>query len=405
MHTVTVGEINSYIKRRMDTDINLSSVCVRGEISNFKHHYSGHMYMSLKDETGSIKAVMFRSGASNLRFEPRDGMSVLAFGRISVYERDGVYQLYIDRLVPDGIGQLYAAYEQLKARLESEGYFDPSHKKSIPQYPSVIGVVTASTGAAVRDIINVISRRYPLAKICIYPAKVQGEGSAQSVARGIELFNERKEADVIIVGRGGGSIEDLWAFNELIVAMAVYNSDIPIISAVGHETDYTIIDFVADLRAPTPSAAAEICTPDIAEIRDFLELGCMRLKSALTSLVSIKKQKLMSLMSSPVMRDPVSVIQDRSLYLDSVIRELKRAYERAVDNRIAILKECSYRLGALNPVEVLLRGFSVARKKDGTIIKRTEDAKVGEQITLTVTDGNLECIVSGGDIIGTKEEL
>ena len=192
-------------------------------------------------------------------------------------------------------------------------------------------------------------------------------------------------------------------FNELTVAMAVYNSDIPIISAVGHETDYTIIDFVADLRAPTPSAAAEICTPDIAEIRDFLELGCMRLKSALTSLVSIKKQKLMSLMSSPVMRDPVSVIRDRSLYLDSVIRELRRAYERAVDNRIAILKECSYRLGALNPVDVLLRGFSVARKKDGTIIKKTEDAKVGEQITLTVTDGNIECIVSGGDIIGTKE--
>lgn len=394
MHTVTVGEINSYIKRKMDTDINLSSVCVRGEISNFKHHYSGHMYMSLKDDTGSIKAVMFRSGASSLRFEPKDGMSVLAFGRISVYERDGVYQLYIDRLVPDGIGQLYAAYEQLKTRLESEGYFDPAHKKSIPRYPSVIGVVTASTGAAVRDIINVISRRYPLAKIMVYPAKVQGDGSAQSVARGIEFFNERKEADVLIVGRGGGSIDDLWAFNELEVAMAVYNSHIPVISAVGHETDYTIIDFVADMRAPTPSAAAELATPDIDEIRSFLTTGCVRLKGALKSLISIKKQRLMSYIQSPSMRDPMSLVRDRALYLDSVIKELKRAYQKSIDDRISVLRECSLRLNALNPIDVLSRGFSVARKEDGTIIKRTEEAVSGDRITLTVTDGNIECIVS-----------
>ena len=394
MKTITVGELNSYIKHKIEGDINLSSVCIRGEISNFKHHYSGHMYMSLKDSTGSLKAVMFRGDASSLRFEPKDGMSVLAFGRVGVYERDGVYQLYIQTLVPDGIGQLYAAYEQLKASLESRGYFDASRKKPIPRYPESIGVVTASTGAAVRDIINVITRRYPLCRITVYPAKVQGEGSAQSIAQGIEIFNKRKDTDVIIVGRGGGSIEDLWAFNEIVVAEAIYKSEIPVISAVGHETDFTIADFVADMRAPTPSAAAEIATPDMIKIKDFLSVGTVRLKSALSSLSAHKRQKLESLMSSPVMRNPLIITQDRSLMLDECIKSLKDAYTDVLSDKTNTLTGCTLRLSALNPVEVLRRGFAFARKADGTVIRKKSDASVGESITLTVTDGDINCIVN-----------
>lgn len=403
MRIVTVGEVNSYIKRKLDADGNLSSICIRGEISNFKHHYSGHMYLSLKDATGAIKAVMFRQSASNLKFVPKDGMSVLAVGRVSVYERDGVYQLYIDTMIPDGIGQLYAAYEQLKSELDAKGYFDAAHKRPIPKYPSLIGVVTASTGAAIRDIINVISRRYPLCDIKIYPARVQGIGAAESIVRGIEFFNARTDADVLIVGRGGGSIEDLWAFNEREVALAAYNSRIPVISAVGHETDYTIIDFVADMRAPTPSAAAEIATPDITEIRYFLTSGKARLIRALLGLINSKSQSLKRLTSSPVMRNPYKIIEDRAIYLDDIIRRLRSAYELCIDKRIRLVKEYSYKLGALNPVNVLSRGFSVARK-DGQVIKSIGDVKEDDKITLTVSDGDIKCVVRR-DTSGTEENL
>lgn len=392
MRVVSVGELNNYIKRKLDADANLAGICIRGEISNFKHHYSGHMYMSLKDATGALKAVMFRSSASSLKFVPKDGMSVLAVGRVSVYERDGAYQLYIDTMIPDGIGQLYAAYEQLKAELEAKGYFDPSHKKPIPKYPKVIGVVTASTGAAVRDIINVITRRYPPCHIKIYPALVQGIGAAESICKGIRFFNDNTDADVLIVGRGGGSIEDLWAFNEREVALEVFNSRIPVISAVGHETDFTIIDFVADLRAPTPSAAAELATPDAGEIKAFLTSCNMRLASALSTLVSSKRQRIELCMTSRVMKNPLFMTEAKTQYLDELMQDLKTAYTRRIEALSARLGETSYKLGALNPVNVLMRGYSVA-KKDGRVMKQKSDFESGGGFTLTVTDGDIDCIV------------
>jgi len=392
MKIITVGEINSYIKRSLESDSLLQSVCIRGELSNFKHHYSGHMYMSLKDDTGAIKAVMFRQSAMTLKFVPKDGMSVLAVGRIGVYERDGVYQLYIDTMIPDGIGQLYAAFEQLKAELELKGYFDSSHKKPIPRYPRVIGVVTASTGAAVRDIINVITRRYPLCDIRIYPALVQGAGAAQSICEGIEYFNEIDGADVLIVGRGGGSIEDLWAFNERVVANAVYDSKIPVISAVGHETDFTIIDFVADLRAPTPSAAAELATPDLHEIYAFLKNSGSRLIRSLSNLADKKRRELMMCMSSPVMKNPMTLIERRMQMTDEALNSLTEAYAKQTEKKFNALKECSYKLGALNPINVLGRGYAAVRFGD-KLVKKTSDVKKDDEITVTVTDGDINCVV------------
>ena len=318
-------------------------------------------------------------------------MSILAVGRVSVFERDGVYQLYIDTMIPDGVGALYAAYEQLKAELEQKGYFDESHKKPIPAFPQRIGVVTASTGAAVRDIINVISRRYPMCHIRIYPALVQGVGAKESICKGIEYFNEISGADVLIVGRGGGSIEDLWAFDEREVALAIFNSKIPVISAVGHETDFTIADFVADLRAPTPSAAAELATPDIEELRAFLNTSKQRLTSALSSLADAKEQRLKLAMASKVMKNPATLTEDRMIALDNVTEKLADAYGDILRNLTVKLGEYSYKLEALNPVNVLLRGYSVAKGKNG-LIKKKSDIGKGEEFTLTVSDGDIECI-------------
>ena len=269
-NTLTVSQVNTYLKGLIEDDVLMSSVWVKGEISNFKHHSSGHMYMTLKDSGGTLKAVMFKGNTFRLKFMPEDGMMVLAHGRISVYEQGGQYQLYIDALEPDGVGALYIAYEQLKKRLETEGYFDESHKKEIPLLPKKVAVITSPTGAAVRDIINVMSRRCPICDICVYPVLVQGEGAAEDIAKAIEMVNANGDCDTIIAGRGGGSIEDLWAFNEEVVARAIYNSSVPVISAVGHETDFTIADFVSDLRAPTPSAAAELATPSVVDIKGYI---------------------------------------------------------------------------------------------------------------------------------------
>ncbi len=392
MRIATVSEVNSYIKRKIDSDAKLQVLCVRGEISNFKHHYSGHMYMSLKDSTSSIKAVMFRQSASSLKFVPKDGMSVLAVGRISVFERDGAYQLYIDTLVPDGVGALYAAYEQLKDELKAGGYFDESHKKPIPQFPKVIGVVTASTGAAVRDIINVIKRRYPICDIKIYPTLVQGVGAGASICEAIEYFNANTDADVLIVGRGGGSIEDLWAFNEREVALCVYNSRIPVISAVGHETDYTIIDFVSDLRAPTPSAAAELATPDITKLRTFLMESKPRMVRALSSLVSSKRRQLEVCMASSVMKNPGYMIDVKAQMLDGAVKDLKNAYEKNIESRLAKLREFSYKLTALNPVATLSRGFAKVTNA-GALVKSISDVKPNDEISVTVADGDINCMV------------
>ncbi|MBR4173565.1 MAG: exodeoxyribonuclease VII large subunit, partial [Clostridia bacterium] len=276
----TVSQLNSYMKRLIESQEPISDIWIKGEISNFKEHYSGHLYITLKDDGGVLKAVMFKSAAQNLTFKPEDGMRVLARGRVGVYEQSGTYQLYINEMTPDGVGELYIAYEKLKKRLQEEGLFDDSHKKPIPKYPERVGVVTATTGAAVRDIINVITRRYPYCEIIIYPSLVQGAGAKENIVEAIEYFNENNLCDTLIVGRGGGSIEDLWAFNEEIVARAIYASKIPIISAVGHETDFTIADFVADLRAPTPSAAAEIAVPSQIELAAAISGMESRIKTA-----------------------------------------------------------------------------------------------------------------------------
>ena len=387
----TVSQINGYVKKILDHNIILNNVWIKGEISNFKHHYSGHLYITLKDEGGVLKAVMFRSSAQTLNFEPSDGMKVLARGRISVYEAGGAYQLYIEEMIPDGVGELYIAYEQLKKQLEEEGLFAPEHKKPIPQFPKRVGVVTASTGAAVRDIINVITRRYPMAEIVIYPAQVQGTGAAQSVVRAIEYFNATKEVDTLIVGRGGGSIEDLWAFNEEITARAIYASEIPIISAVGHETDFTIADFVADLRAPTPSAAAEIAVPSMIELRNRINTDRNRISQNVVG--RIESSRL--LLKRFKMRTPKDRIDDYNLKLDSLLKSMGNSLKMKTMTLRKQFSEQTAKLDALSPLQTLSRGYSIPTTEDGTVIRSAEEMKKGMEFTLRLKDGSRECIVKG----------
>lgn len=381
----TVSQINEYIKQILDKNVILNNVWVKGELSNFKLHYSGHIYTTLKDEGGVLKAVMFKSAASRLAFAPQDGMKVVARGRVGVYENGGVYQLYIEEMIPDGVGELFIAYEQLKAKLQSEGLFDERYKKPIPRFPSRVGVITAPTGAAVRDIINVITRRYPLAQITLYPAQVQGTGSAQSVAAGIEYFNETNSVDTIIAGRGGGSIEDLWAFNEEIVARAIFNSKIPIISAVGHETDFTIADFVADLRAPTPSAAAEIAVPSIAELAAAIESDKSRLMQAQISRLRNLQLKINSLK----LKTPQEIINDNSQRLDNLTHRMENSFKLTLMQKKKLLGEQSGKLNALSPLNTLSRGYAIPVKEDGTVIRSVGDTKKGDEFTLKLKDGDI----------------
>lgn len=387
----TVSQINGYVKKILDHNIILNNVWIKGEISNFKHHYSGHLYITLKDEGGVLKAVMFRSSAQSLTFEPSDGMKVLARGRISVYEAGGAYQLYIEEMIPDGVGELYIAYEQLKKQLAEEGLFDEVHKKPIPQFPKRVGVVTASTGAAVRDIINVITRRYPMAEIVIYPAQVQGTGAAQSVVRAIEYFNATKEVDTLIVGRGGGSIEDLWAFNEEITARAIYASQIPIISAVGHETDFTIADFVADLRAPTPSAAAEIAVPSMIELRNRINIDQNRISQNVVG--RIESSRL--LLKRFKMKTPKDRIDDYNLKLDSLLKSMENSLKMKTMTLKRQFAEQTAKLDALSPLQTLSRGYSIPTTEDGTVIRSAEEMKKGMEFTLRLKDGSRECVVKG----------
>lgn len=387
----TVSQINGYVKKILDHNIILNNVWIKGEISNFKHHYSGHLYITLKDEGGVLKAVMFRSSAQSLAFEPSDGMKVLARGRISVYEASGSYQLYIEEMIPDGVGDLYIAYEKLKKQLEEEGLFSAEHKKPIPQFPKKVGVVTASTGAAVRDIINVITRRYPMAEIVIYPAQVQGTGAAQSVVRAIEYFNATKEVDTLIVGRGGGSIEDLWAFNEEITARAIFASEIPVISAVGHETDFTIADFVADMRAPTPSAAAEIAVPSMLELRNRVSTNENRILQNITK--RIENSRL--LLTRFKMRTPKEKIDDYNLKIDSLVKTMASSVKMQTISLRRTLAEQAAKLDALSPLQTLSRGYSIPTAEDGTVIRSVNDMKTGTEFTLRMKDGSRECIVKG----------
>ncbi len=385
----TVSQINGYIKKILDKNIILNNVWVKGELSNFKLHYSGHIYTTLKDEGGVLKAVMFRGAASSLAFTPQDGMKVLARGKVGVYENGGVYQLYIEEMIPDGVGELYIAYEQLKAKLQSEGLFDEKHKKPIPKFPSAIGVITASTGAAVRDIINVITRRYPMAEIVLFPAQVQGTGAAQSVVSGIQYFNDTNSVDTIIAGRGGGSIEDLWAFNEEIVARAIFASKIPIISAVGHETDFTIADFVADLRAPTPSAAAEIAVPSALELMSSLNMQRSRLTQAQVARIRNLQLKISSLK----LKTPQEIINDNAQKLDNLFRRAESSFHLALVGHRKSLGELAGKLDALSPLNTLSRGYSIPVKRDGTVIRSSHELNGGDEFTLKLRDGDVECSV------------
>lgn len=391
MAVITVSQLNNYMKRYIDNNVHLAKLWVKGELSNFKRHYTGHIYMTLKDEGSAIRAVMFKGNALSLKFLPDNGMKVIACGRVSVYERDGQYQLYVESMVPDGVGELHIAYEQLKKRLEAEGLFSPDAKKAIPQYPHAIGVVTSPTGAAIRDIINILSRRYQAADIYLYPALVQGEGAAESIVKGLAFFNREKNVDVIIVGRGGGSIEDLWAFNEEIVARAIYQSNIPVISAVGHETDFTIADFVADLRAPTPSAAAELAVPSALELKNSLAVSQARLSVLLTRLYEMKKQKLELLRSSRVMTHFPTVIDEKRMYLDTLLRQMEIVYEKNVTGQKHRLGTTIAQLEAINPLAVLRRGFALA-EANGRPVKSVNTVMPGDSLDVRLQDGRIQCM-------------
>lgn len=385
----TVSRVNNYIKRLIDSKSVLTNIWVKGEISNYKRHSSGHIYLTLKDETSVLKAVMFRSAAVKMDFEPSDGTMVIAHGRISVYEAGGTYQLYIEDMTRDGVGDLYKEFEKLKAKLAEEGLFDDEHKKPIPRFPAKIGVATAPTGAAVRDIINVITRRYPSAEILIYPTLVQGVGAKESVVQAIEYFNNCEAVDTLIVGRGGGSIEDLWAFNEECVARAIYNSKIPIISAVGHETDFTIADFVADFRAPTPSAAAEVSVPSQEELYRLLDIYLSRMKTSLTKQIDSKKITLKRL--SP--RNPQDKINELSQILDMRVQHMESVYKLRLNEKKRALSELCAKLDALSPLRTLRRGYSIALDENDNVLKEKDQFTKDMEFKLNLRDGSVDCIV------------
>ena len=388
-----VSEINQLIKNIFDNIPLLGNLCIRGEISNYKLYPSGHHYFTLKDAEGSIKCVMFRGQASRLRFRPENGMKILATGRITVFPRDGAYQLYCDAMTPDGIGDLHVAFEQLKEKLWNEGLFDETHKKPLPEYPSTIAVITSGSGAAVHDMIRILRRRYPIAKVKVLPVRVQGAEAPPEIVAAMRYANRYKVADLIIVGRGGGSIEDLWAFNDERVARAIYESEIPIISAVGHEPDVTIADFVADVRAATPSHAAEIAVPDCNELMQHLQEKKMQMLRAQNSRLQLLRRRLDALAQKRVMTDPGAFIQDKQMLLGHLQKDLYHAASerlRAPGNRLASLAAA---LDAMSPLKVLGRGFSLVENSTGEIVRSCADVAVGEKVTVRLSDGQLRCCV------------
>lgn len=388
----SVSQLNSYVKGVLDRDENLAHIFVTGEISNFKAHYSGHLYMTIKDETASIKAVMFAGNASKLRFKPENGMKILAFGTVSLFPRDGSFQLYINDMQPDGAGALNIAFEQLKKKLEAEGLFIQEYKKPLPKFPQKIGVVTSATGAAVQDIINVLKRRFPVAEVVLRPCQVQGDGAAEDIAKAIFEFNKSKGADVLIVGRGGGSIEDLWAFNEEIVARAVFASEIPVISAVGHETDYTICDFVADLRAPTPSAAAECAVPDIYELKANLISLKQRIFSLARNRVSFEKSRLSTIEKSLALREPIANITEQRKELVYLEDKLFALTNSVLDGNKAKISALAGKLDALSPLSVISRGYALV-EKDNKPITKVKDLRKDDVISVKLSDGTIKANV------------
>ncbi len=389
---ITVSDLNKYMKEKIAEDEYLNNILIKGEISNFKNHYTGHMYFTLKDEKSLIKCIMFKSYATKLTFMPKDGMKVMILGSVSVFERDGVYQIYARAMEEDGLGDLYTKYQELKKRLEQQGLFEEEHKMKIPMMPRVIGVLTSQTSSVIRDIINVSTRRNPNVYIRLLPVPVQGEGAAEKISNGIEYMNKNKLADVLILARGGGSLEDLWPFNEEIVAHSIYNSEIPIISAVGHETDFTIADFVADLRAPTPSAAAELAVPDIYEVKRKIETYQDRLRNSL-----IKKLELMNLryekcMSSSVFKEPLRKINDNYIKLDNCIKQIENSIKVKHEKEKTKYIELIAKLDALSPLKTLYRGYSIT-EKNNKVIKSKEELKTNDLIEIRFIDGKKEAIV------------
>ena len=389
---VTVSDLNKYIKDKIDNDESLRTVLVKGEISNFKNHYTGHMYFTLKDEKSLIKCIMFKSYAQKLSFMPKDGMKVVIAGSVSVFERDGVYQIYAQGMEESGQGDLYTKYLELKNRLEEQGMFDEEHKMKIPIYPRIIGVLTSETGSVIRDIINVSTRRNPNVYIRLLPVPVQGEGAAEKIAEGIQFMNKNKLADVLIIGRGGGSLEDLWPFNEEVVANSIYNSEIPIISAVGHETDFTISDFVADLRAPTPSAAAELAVPDIYELNKKIEISKDRIRMALIKKLEILKLRYEKCMSSTIFKEPTRRINENYIRVDNDIKLLENLVRNKQERVKSKFIEVTTKLDTLSPLKTLLRGYSIV-EKDDKIIKSKNDLKIGDILNIKFNDGSVNAEV------------
>lgn len=391
---LSVSQLNRYIKMNFDADENLANIFISGEISNFTNHYrTGHLYFTLKDDSAAVRAVMFNSSAKRLKFMPEDGMKVIARGRVSVYEASGQYQLYVDDMQPDGVGALNLAYEQLKEKLQKEGLFSELHKKPLPPYPEKVGVITSPTGAAVRDIINVLGRRFPYAEIVFCPVLVQGEGAHLQLADAVNLFNSERAADVIIIGRGGGSIEDLWEFNDEGLARAVYNSEIPVISAVGHETDFTICDFVADMRAPTPSAAAELAVPDANELQYALSALKNRMFLNVSSGIADRRSRLEYLTSKGALKSPDEMLSNRSQRLDTAFSKMLSSYENRIGGKKVEFISAATALSKLDPMSVLMRGFAFVSDKNGKNVYSSQALAKGDKINVRFHDGSAVCEV------------
>lgn len=391
---LSVSQLNRYIKMNFDADENLVNIFISGEISNFTNHYrTGHLYFTLKDDSAAVRAVMFNSSAKRLKFMPEDGMKVIARGRVSVYEASGQYQLYVDDMQPDGVGALNLAYEQLKEKLQKEGLFSELHKKPLPPYPEKVGVITSPTGAAVRDIINVLGRRFPYAEIVFCPVLVQGDGAHLQLTDAVNLFNSERAADVIIIGRGGGSIEDLWEFNDEGLARAIYNSEIPVISAVGHETDFTICDFVADMRAPTPSAAAELAVPDANELQYALSALKNRMFLNVSSGIADRRSRLEYLTSKGALKSPDEMLSNRSQRLDTAFSKMMSSYENRIGGKKVEFISAATALSKLDPMSVLMRGFAFVSDKSGKNVYSSQALAKGDKINVRFHDGSAVCEV------------
>ena len=397
---LTITQLNEYIRGRMDADPLLTQVAVKGEISNYKLYPSGHHYFTLKDESAALKAVMFKGNALRLRFRPENGMKVIAMGKVSVFPRDGAYQLYCSAMAMDGVGDLYAAFEQLKKSLAAKGLFDPAHKKPLPKYPGTIGIITSSAGAAVHDMIRILRKRYPLSQVKLLPVRVQGVEAPGEIAAAISYANYHRLADLLIVGRGGGSIEDLWAFNDERVAYAIYESEIPVISAVGHEPDVTISDYVADLRAATPSNAAELAVPDQESLRQNLDSMSSAMATALTRQLRAAQQHLNVLSQSPALQSPTGYIDQRRKGLELIKNRMISAQNTAISRKNARYIAAVSKLDAMSPMKVLTRGYSMAQTERGEVLRSVDQVDAGDRITITLSDGKISTTV-----MENKEEV